>query len=192
MSLLDSSDAVVGTATTDVSGYYRFDDLVTGAYRVRVDAANFTGAGVLVGYESSDTTQADPNSDTDNDDNGINPSATTYTSLGVLSGPLTLSEPELTGETDASATPGSAADNRANLSLDFGFYRLSIGNKVWLDTNNDGIAQSGESPIPNVRVEFRDAANTVVAFTNTDSTGNYSFDRLTNGSPLRQAPTIEW
>ena len=35
-------------------------------------------------------------------------------------------------------------DSNSNLTVDFGFYKpMSIGNRVWLDTDGDGIRDDG-------------------------------------------------
>jgi uncharacterized repeat protein (TIGR01451 family) len=66
----------------------------------------------------------------------------------------------------------------------------SIGDRVWHDTNANGVQDAGEAGIANVVVklvrdqnqdgDFADA-NEVIATTTTDSNGNYSFKGLTPG-----------
>ena len=187
VSLLNSSNAVVGTAITDANGYYRFDGLLTGDYTVRIEGENFGVGKPLAGYQSSGPSIADPNTDLDNDDNGINPAdPTTYPTAGVLSGPVHLGPTEPTGEA-VSGTPGDAPDTRSNLTVDFGFYKLEVGNRVWIDANNDGKFDAGETPVQGVRVELRDEAGALVGFAVTDADGTYAIDRSTSGAPLEAA-----
>ena len=58
----------------------------------------------------------------------------------------------------------------------------SIGDKVWYDTDRDGIQDASEDGISNVTVKLRNASNTVIATTTTNSTGNYLFSGLTAGT----------
>jgi protocatechuate 3,4-dioxygenase beta subunit len=178
----DTSTAIATTTTAD-GGYYRFDNLPAETYVVRVNPSNFTGAGVLASYTSSTPTSATPNDNTDNDDNGIN-NATPATN-GILSGPVTLgpAADEPTGETDLSPSGQGSPDAQANMTVDFGFFRLSVGNQLWLDPNDNGILDGGETGtlFAGVRVELYDGA-TLVAVTTTDATGAYLFDRQTDNA----------
>jgi protocatechuate 3,4-dioxygenase beta subunit len=184
----------IATTTTAAGGYYRFDSLQAGDYVVIVDAANFATGAPLKTLASSTTTQANANSDTDNDDNGIdaiNPAAS-----GIRSGRITVgpgaSEP--VGETDlvAGANPqGPSPDDQANMTVDFGFYPLaSLGDRVFLDTNANGIQDAGEGGVPGVTVKLLDGAGNPVIdpvtglprTTTTDGNGNYLFTNLPVGS----------
>jgi hypothetical protein len=51
-----------------------------------------------------------------------------------------------------------------------------ISGYVYYDLNNNGLFDSGESPIADTPIELRDAMGTVVGSTTTDSTGFYQFD----------------
>ncbi len=52
---------------------------------------------------------------------------------------------------------------------------LEIGNRVWIDTNKNGIQDPGEVPVPGVSVRLYNAANTLLATTTTDAKGQYYF-----------------
>jgi hypothetical protein len=192
--------------TTANGGYYRFDGLPAGNYKVRVNASNFAGAGPLSGYFTSGTPVADPNTDTNNDNNGIAPTGAgvdTYVQAGVSSGPITLggATPEPTNDsTEASGTAAynatnsngtAAADAQSNLSVDFGFHKVSIGNRLWLDNGggtpanaDNGIADAGELPVADgTIVNLVDATGTIIATTTTVG-GLYMFMTDTAGNPL--------
>lgn len=186
--------APVATTTTAAGGYYRFDNLQAGDYVVIVDAANFATGAPLKTLASSTNTQANANSDTDNDDNGIdaaNPAASGIRSGRVAVGP---GAGEPVGEADlvGGANPqGPSPDNQANMSVDFGFYPLaSLGDKVFLDTNANGIQDAGEGGVPGVTVKLLDGAGNPVTdpatglprTTTSDGNGNYSFTNLPVGS----------
>ncbi len=77
----------------------------------------------------------------------------------------------------AAATPAVGADH----TFDAGFvYRLSIGDYVWDDVNNNGAWDAGEVGIPGVTVELL-AGSTVVRTTTTNATGGYIFNDLNPG-----------
>ena len=58
----------------------------------------------------------------------------------------------------------------------------AIGDRVWLDANQNGILDVGEAGLAGVTVElFLDGGTTPVATTTTDATGNYSFTGLPPG-----------
>ncbi|NWF71026.1 MAG: carboxypeptidase regulatory-like domain-containing protein [Chloroflexi bacterium] len=196
--LLDSTGTtVLATTTTDANGYYRFDNLVPATYIVEIAASNFGVGGALNGLVSSPVTNANPNSDVDRDDNGIDvPVAGAIRSGQVTLGP-TPSEP--TGETDLAASGQGAPDNRANMTVDFGFNTptntYSLGNRVWLDDGtgggvaNNGIQDGGEFGMVGVIVNLLDNSGTLVlATTTTDANGYYRFDNLTAANYIVEIP----
>lgn len=165
---------VLGTTTTNASGNYLFTGLTPGIYYVEVDRTST----VQTGYPSSTDigSSANPDNDTDNDDNGVNVTAST-----VRSNAVTLvfnTEPINDGDTD----PNS------NLTVDFGFVPpnnalLSLGNLVWWDSNKNAVADLGEIGLQGVAVRLV-AANgtTVLATTTTDGAGHYRFNNLQPGN----------
>ncbi len=105
------TDLLVAATTTAAGGLYSFGNLFPGDYIVQVDSGNFSGAGVLAGFQSStgNGVAPDPDGDLNSDDNG------TLLGTVVVSQAITLgnnSEPTNDGD----------ADNNTNLSLDFGFF----------------------------------------------------------------------
>ena len=78
-----------------------------------------------------------------------------------------------------------------NMTLDFGFIQeLCLGDRVWEDTNANGIQDDGESGIANVRVNLmmkdsngkwvkaKDVKGNPIDANSTDSNGNYKFCHL--------------
>ena len=93
------------------------------------------------------------------------------------------SDAELDSDIDPSTHRSAALnlDSGASYSsLDAGAYRgVSVGNRVWEDTDANGIQDAGETTgIPGVTVELVRGSNTVVASTATDASGNYGFSRI--------------
>ncbi len=204
------------TAVTDANGQYLFSSvaragattapaLAAANYRfaagddpVTIRILNATGAAQqapLVGLVPTEANDAFPNAanvggSNANDSDGV----VTGTSVEVR---FTLGS--LTGGNDSNATAGDSVDREGfnRHIFDFGFVpRVSLGNRVWFDTNNNSILDPGETPVPGVLVVlFHDAnANGVidateqgsVAVDTTDANGLYFFDQFTqiNGSPL--------
>jgi hypothetical protein len=152
--------AALATQATANGGYYRFDGLNAGNYVVRVNPANFTG--VLAGYRNTSATiSADLDSDAaSGGEDGINTTGAlnTVQTNGILSRTITLgngaSEP--TGETDLFGGQGALVDGFANMTVDFGFYQLSVSGRVWIDPNDNGNLEAGENGRNNVPAQIFD------------------------------------
>lgn len=174
---------VIATTVTDANGNYLFCGLAEGIYYVEVDRTNSPISGL---QSSTDIgSSANPDNDTDNDDNGVNVTPTTVRSNAVT---LVLNtEPTNDGDNDPNT----------NLTIDFGFIPnpglVSLGNLVWWDSNNNGVADRGEIGLQGVTVRLI-AANgtTVLATTTTNVSGNYLFGGLQPGTYIVEvaAPTV--
>ena len=70
-----------------------------------------------------------------------------------------------------------------DLTWDAGLFRkASIGDRVWLDCDADGVQDAGEVGVANVTVNLLNSAGAVVATQQTNSSGNYLFTGLTPGA----------
>ncbi|WP_071323248.1 SdrD B-like domain-containing protein [Janthinobacterium sp. 1_2014MBL_MicDiv] len=80
--------------------------------------------------------------------------------------------------------PVTLAPGETNLSLDAGLYRTAeLGDRVWLDTNKNGVQDAGEAGVAGVKVTLLDAAgNAVGSPLVTDANGNYLFTNLKPGA----------
>jgi uncharacterized repeat protein (TIGR01451 family) len=190
--------AAIATTTTIGGGYYLFDNLAPGTYIVGIPASNFNGAAPLVGFLSSTGTlqEALPNSDGDVNDNGLD--SPTPATTGILSGPVILTAGgEPIAETDIGPQgSGSATNPNSNLTIDFGFNQpasntLSLGNRVWIDSDNSGNQNGSEVGVANVRMSlYRDDNNdqipdgAAIATTTTNGSGYYLFTNLAEGRYL--------
>jgi|GEM_PF-1541685 len=193
------------TTTTNANGYYLFDYLAPGDYVVVITAANFNAGGPLNGYWSSatsmqadgtttETAAPDPDlgpdglvgggdDDKDLDDNGALQTGGALVgaviSPAVTLGPNGLTEPA--AETDLNGgSQGDQPDGRANMTVDFGFYRTEIGNLVFNDLDKDGTFNNSDTPIQGATVHLyaSNAAGTITTAldtTTTDVNGHYSF-----------------
>jgi LPXTG-site transpeptidase (sortase) family protein len=212
--ILDTSDDGAGGMLTDGSGYYLFNNLPAGDYTIVLPASNFASSAVLDGYWSSGTSRdgtgaiteaaaPDPDTNTDLNDNGMLQSGGTF-SGSVTAQPVTLGptyiEPE--NETDVAAGGQGQPDDQANMTVDFGFYTINLGNLVWLDSDYSGTVTGSEAGIDDVTVELYAAdssGNTVgsaLASVTTGSgvwgTGEYNFTGLPQGNYIVRIPAAEF
>ena len=58
----------------------------------------------------------------------------------------------------------------------------SIGDRVWKDTDGDGVQDSGEAGISGVSVQLQNSSGTILATQTTNSSGNYLFSGLAAGT----------
>jgi hypothetical protein len=169
----DTPGTPAGTMTTAGGGYYRFDSLAAGNYVVRVNPANFDNAGdLLYGYQNTtgNVTIDSDSTTSSNGENGINPvTANSIQTNGILSNSVTIgagvSEP--VGESDLSGSGQGSPDGFADMTVDFGFYRLCVGNLVWNDmgaggNRDNGIFNAGEIPKNGARVRIYDSGGTEI------------------------------
>jgi LPXTG-site transpeptidase (sortase) family protein len=170
--------AVLQTDTTTNGGYYRFDNLPAGDYVVVIPASQFSGAGPLVGYWSSGTTidltgavneTTAPDVDVDTDDNDDNGTRTTLAGFNgaVISAAVTLeatpSEPINDTDAESPNPPGEAVDNQSNRTVDFGFYRQTLSNLVFIDVNSDGDYDAGtDAPLAGATVQLYSSNGTEI------------------------------
>ncbi|MBK6815811.1 MAG: DUF11 domain-containing protein [Saprospiraceae bacterium] len=214
-----SGCVAVDTQITDGSGKYLFDTLIAGDYIIEITANNFAMGEPLEKYASSTgggsdlTTKTgspyedknvpnDPDNDTDNDDNGIRGGNTNFAS-SVTSDTISLNGNEpiaeidgSTGSTDTTYDMSGARNINSNLTVDFGFVPLhSIGNQIFVDANNNGKMDLGESAIPGVKVILHYVDTTggmsvcvTIDSVITDSDGKYVFDSLIAGQYLVEIP----
>jgi len=91
-------------------------------------------------------------------------------------------------DSDADLTTGKTAkttlvSNETDKSWDAGIYvPVSIGDRVWLDANANGIQDATESGIADLNVTLYDSAGGQIATTTTNANGNYGFNSLLPGS----------
>jgi uncharacterized repeat protein (TIGR01451 family) len=91
-------------------------------------------------------------------------------------------------DSDANTTTGrsnpvTVTNGQTDKTVDAGLYRpAKLGDKVFLDTNKNGIQDAGEAGVSNVTVKLLDSTGAVVSTTTTNSSGEYLFDRLRPGT----------
>ncbi|WP_317202683.1 SdrD B-like domain-containing protein [Janthinobacterium sp.] len=87
---------------------------------------------------------------------------------------------------DAAGNSGSVtlAAGQNNPTLDAGLYKTAeLGDRVWLDTNKNGVQDAGEGGVAGVKVTLLDASGHAVGSPlTTDANGNYLFTNLKPGT----------
>ncbi|MBX3052028.1 MAG: DUF11 domain-containing protein [Caldilineaceae bacterium] len=156
----DVNGNLITAQTTGPDGLYNFTNLSPGGYVVKVT--------MPAGYTPTPVQVADANTDSNTDSNIASSAANVHSSNVVI---LTVD-----GE-PASAVDGDGTNG--NLSVDFGFTGVNLGDYVWLDVNGDG--QQGnptvELPVAGVTVTLT-YPNGVVITTTTNASGLYTFTNL--------------
>lgn len=59
---------------------------------------------------------------------------------------------------------------------------IEIGNRVWLDTNGNGVQDADEAGVPGVQVRLLDNGGAAIATATTDASGHYIFSSDPNGT----------
>ncbi len=202
--ILGTADDAVGGMLTNGSGFYIFSGLPQGQYVVKTSAP----AGTYSTIDTFDATDnATPDTNRDNNDNGIG------NGNGVVSSGVTTLTPGSTGAL-GNNTITNATGTTSNPTVDFGFVgQVAIGNRVWIDDGgttgiaNNGILDGDEAGIDNVTVELYTSTGVEVpvgpdGILNTaDDThggmvtsggGYYSFDLLYPGIYYTYIPATEF
>jgi uncharacterized repeat protein (TIGR01451 family) len=181
--------SLLSTTTTANGGFYLFENLIPGDYVVEVDASNFGPGGILGGTISSVITDGNPNSNVDQSDNGLDDPDPAVN--GIFSGSINLAygaEPTTESPLDPINGDGLAANNSSNMTLDFGFVGSgALGNRVWIDANENGLQDVGEVGQAGVDVTLFElvtgSAPVLIGTETTNSDGFYLFEDL---SPNRR------
>jgi LruC domain-containing protein len=146
---------VLAVTVTDGNGFYQFAGLPAASYVVEFTSQS--------GYTRS-LYKSGSNGATDSD-------AAVDTGLTL---PVTLTA----GQTMTDLDSGQYLS-----AVNAGVNAASIGDKVWYDTDGNGIQDTGESGIPGVAVNLYDASGTILmAQTKTDGKGAYTFGGLLGAS----------
>ena len=182
----NGDDVKVGESITDANGDYFVGWLKPGDFYAKI-------MNVSDDYPKSSTdiaSSANPNNDTDGDDNGLQPDGR---GAAVWSNVITLSaNDEPTNEPGSGGDQDDAIDDdNGNMTLDFGFIpQLSIGSNVFVDANDNGTRDADEDGIEGILVEIFSVGPDGIAENGddikvgedvTDANGDYFVDGLLEG-----------
>jgi len=190
--LVNATDTVLATATTNAQGGYLFTNLNPGDYRVRIPTDPVLNPN-LIGFLSSSGTNGQavgafepanliPLPQANNLDHGVTqPNGFVIASLVSLQ-PGTAPTLETTAPTGDLGLTDNAADADSDRTQDFGFYQpISIGDRVWFDRNNSGVRDPGEAAVVGASVILLDVTGptaTTVGTATTNANGGYLFTNL--------------
>lgn len=114
-------------------------------------------------------------------------SAQTYTvEVTVPTNAIPTADPDATAPATSAVVPLAIGEHRED--VDFGFYIPAapavgrIGDRVWIDADEDGVQDSGEAGLTNAVVTLRDSGGVVVATATADDNGAYEFTGLEAGT----------
>jgi len=193
----------IATMTTDAEGRYLFTGLDAGQYVIELTnlPAGYVSSNGAIGTNQAADGPYEPgiaesnNPADEEQDHGTQGDGTSFAADAIRSGTITLTvDSEPTGESDAtlptSVTNNPATDANTNTTIDFGIFQpAGLGDYVWMDTNNDGIQDSGENGVGGITVTLLDGStgepllvNGNPITTTTDGTGYYQFSNLPPGS----------
>ncbi|MBD3778800.1 MAG: DUF11 domain-containing protein [Micrococcales bacterium] len=170
VSLLDQDGTVLGTTETDEDGRYLFDGLPAGSYALGFaltgdEAARYRWTTPLAGDAASDSDAAPV------DGSRFVARTAVFT--------LDEGEPGVTEVTD-----GSLAARYVDRTRDGGLVDapLALGDRVWLDSDHDGVQGPAEPGVAGVAVRVHAASDDrLVASTTTDADGWYAVGDLPEG-----------
>jgi protocatechuate 3,4-dioxygenase beta subunit len=152
VSLFDNTGKLVGNTVTDAYGNYLFSNLLAGDYTVSVT--------LPANYTFTSSTGTSETNATNSDVN-----ATTGTTTTITLSP---------GENQLNIDAGIIFNNPPA--------KANIGDRVWFDTDGDGVQEAGEPGVAGVTVTLYDNTGAAVATAVTDANGNYLFTDVTPGT----------
>jgi hypothetical protein len=176
--------------TTSIDGTFLLSTYEEGQYFLYIPATQFTSGGALFGTTSVSGVGSDDGQDDDVDENGQD--AANPTSTGVSSTAFALAygtEPK--GEAGFLNSMDEFNDEDVDLTIDMGFTGgtlpslMNIGNLVFNDANNNGVADAGEG-VSGVWMLLYAGSGTAgstsfIRSTITDASGRYFFTNLSPG-----------
>jgi len=152
VSLLSCEQAVLASTLTDLDGHYRFGELEAGSYRLLFHKPD--------GFEFSPQVESAGSSNSDADpETGLSECIELAPAEEDMTRDAGLFEPEPEPEPLA-----------------------SLGDRVWLDANRNGMQDEGETRVAGVGVVLKNCEGAFLANTSTDESGHFRFDSLPAGS----------
>ncbi|MEZ4615168.1 MAG: SdrD B-like domain-containing protein [Caldilineaceae bacterium] len=73
-------------------------------------------------------------------------------------------------------------DANSNQTIDFGFYQLVLGNRIWIDENNNGLDDGEPALATTLTVTATNQSTGDVHTTTTDANGYYTFTGIVSGT----------
>ena len=160
--LLDCSNNVLSSTSTNESGQYSFKQLAAGNYAVGFHTqSGMSLSPQMQGNNSSADSNADPET-----------GRTSCMSLGSSQSRNSIDAGMMIDEVEEPMSDPDAA----------------FGDLVWLDTNRNGIQNQDEPGLPGAEVRLLSCSGDLLATTFSDDNGRYRFERLEKGQYRLEFP----
>jgi len=184
----DGDDKLIGNAGNDVLSGGLGDDALVGddgtiASTLNVTDVSGTGNDTLSGGPGNDTLLGGGGDDSLFGGTHVVSGQTTVVSVAYrLVGSTLTAEPDGADFMDGGEENDVLFADDAHSSMATRFAGAEVGDRVWLDLDEDGIQDEGEPGLSGVAVElYRSGATTVLSRTVTDTTGAFRFVGLSDG-----------
>jgi uncharacterized repeat protein (TIGR01451 family) len=141
----------------------------TSAREANVNAGNYVGNTIVIAASTADTTPDDYFKIQNLIVNKVVQSSSSLTNTATITAP--------TGFTDTNLSNNSATDTDT-----IGVPTVKIGDRVWYDTNGNGVQDNGELGVSGVTVKLLNQAGSTISTATTDSNGLYQFTANANST----------
>lgn len=167
-----SSTFVLERRTTDANGFYGFSNLIPGQYRLQISKLPANSGFSPQNQSTNDAVDSDVNVTTGISDCIILAASQTNNNWDAGISPASGPTPTPTNTPIMTPTPTNTLNPLAQL-----------GNRVWNDTNRNGIQDTGEPGISGVTVTLLNgcSGNSALAVRTTDANGFYGFTNIIPG-----------
>ncbi|MFI5294154.1 MAG: C25 family cysteine peptidase [Thermodesulfovibrionales bacterium] len=169
--------------TTYISANTTIRFLVTGG--INAPTKTFSVDNVTLAYNTSLAGANPPELVSSSSAYNLTPGETLTASFDVtVDNPLAAGIDTITNTASTTSTqfPIQLSASVTNLVVNPSSGSASVGNRVWLDSDGDGVPEVGEPGLANVEVMLKDQFGTPVMVTTTDATGHYQFTGVKAGS----------
>ncbi len=182
VSLINNDNDTAGITVTPTAGLVTTENGGTASFSVVLNSQ--PTADVVIGLSSSDTTEGtlSTSSLTFTAANWNVAQSVTVTGVddAIVDGNIAYSVITAAAVSSDAAYSGFNADDVSLINNDNDVSPTSLGDRVFLDANANGLQDAGESGVAGATVALL-AAGSVIATTATDANGNYLFSGLTPG-----------
>ncbi|HRD93463.1 MAG TPA: SdrD B-like domain-containing protein, partial [Accumulibacter sp.] len=153
-------DALLSDADLAALGFTELNSTTLSTTRLAdLNAGNVSGNVLVIAADTTDTTPEDMFK--------IQKLTVALSQAGVYENKATVTAPGASGDSDLSHYKNSAL--------------ASLGDRVWLDANANGVQDAGEAGIAGVTVKLLSATGALISSQTTDGSGNYLFSNLNPG-----------
>ncbi len=152
--------------------FYRWEHAISGGAPIYNDETTMGGLANIPGFNEVSNALYDPIPDSFYAGGTNNYNTTTGNQVNTH-------QLYAAGATNTSSNNFAKANGLGDLEVISDSAPIEIGNRVWKDTNSNGVQDPGEAGIAGVTVHLYNGANTLVGTAVSDTNGNYLFSNRT-------------